>query len=365
MESADYLIVGSGLTGGVIARLLSDAGREVLVVESRSHLGGNVYDYDHHSGIKVHAYGPHYFRCNSKEVWEFVNRFSKFYKYEALIKTLIDGKIEDWPINASFLNKLTPDQRNLSFKESPQNFEEGCLLKMPLTAYDKFVKGYTLKQWGVSPKILNVELANRISVRKNHENRLTPEHKFQALPLGGYKSLMENLFEDIPCKLNYRFKVDSHELLYTKKLIFTGPIDEYFQFKFGNLQYRGQMRETLYYPNIEYYQPYAQINNPNHLKGSYIRTIEWKHFALPEAIQSVEGTVITREYPFSPSLPDQFEYPFPDYENQLKYKQYRKLANKLNNVIICGRLGEYQYYDMDQAIERAIVIAKKILIDKC
>jgi UDP-galactopyranose mutase len=360
MESVDYLIVGSGLTGGVIARLLSDAGREVLVIESRNHLGGNVYDYDHHSGIKVHKYGPHFFRCNSKEIWEFVNRFSKFYKYEACIKTLVDGKIEDWPINQSYLNRLNPDQNSSTFKGTPHNFEEACLSKMPLTVYDKFVKGYTLKQWGVNPTFLDSELASRISVRKDHESRLTPEHKFQALPYGGYKNFIENLFEGIPRILNYKFTLDSDELRYSKKLIYSGPIDEYFQFKIGHLQYRGQLRETLYFPDIEYYQPYAQINNPNLENGAYIRTIEWKHIALPESNLSVNGTVITREYPFSPSLPDHFEYPFPDFENLLKYKQYRKLANELNNVIICGRLGEYRYYDMDQAIGRAMGITKKI-----
>ena len=363
MESAEYIIVGSGLTGGVIARLLADAGREVLIVEKRNHLGGNIFDYVHHSGIRVQAYGPHYFRCNSVKIWDFVNRFSKFYKYEARVKTFVDGNIEDWPINLSYLNRLNLEQRYPSFDGIPNNFEEVCLSKMPLIVYNKFVRDYTSKQWGVDPKSLGSNLADRISVRKNHEDRLTPKHKFQGIPSNGYHSFIENLLEGIPRKLNYKFAPDTNELRYSKKLVYSGPIDEFFQFKFGHLQYRGQLRETQFLPNIEYYQPYAQINNPNLENGSFIRTIEWKHFTLPYNNHSIKGTVITKEYPFNPVDSNNYEYPLPDMKNVLKYKQYRKLANKLKDVIICGRLGEYQYYDMDSVIERAITIARRILVN--
>lgn len=363
MKSVDYLIVGSGLTGGVIARMLSDVGREVLIVESRNHFGGNVYDYKHPSGVRVHAYGPHYFRCKSDEIWSFVNRFSEFYDYEARIKTLVDNKIEDWPINRSYTQRLNTEDFIPHFEGTPNNFEETCLSKMPLSLYKKFIKGYTEKQWGVNPRSLSKELANRFQIRRNYENRLTPKHKYQALPKKGYKFLIENLLKDIPKRLNYKYKFNSPNIHFRKKLIYTGPIDEFFRYKFGRLRYRGQIRDTIHLPHTLYFQQFAQINNPSLKNGSFIRTIEWKHLRSDKNSTSVKGTVITKEYPFNPINPNNYEYPFPDIINSNLYKHYRKLANELKDVIICGRLGQYRYFDMNQAIERAMVIANEILMD--
>ena len=361
METIDYLIIGSGLTGAVIARKLFDFGREVLILESRKHFGGNVYDYDHSSGVRVHAYGPHYFRTKSDEIWSFVNRFSEFYSYEARIKSLVDNKIEDWPINLSYIKRLKSKDFIPHFKGTPSNFEETCLSKMPVNLYVKFIKGYTQKQWGVNPRFLHTNLANRFQIRKNYENRLTPRHKHQGLPKRGYKYLIDNLLKDIPKRLNYKYDSNSPRICYKKKLIYTGPIDEYFRYKFGRLRYRGQIRETIYLPETSFFQEFAQINNPSLKDGAFIRTTEWKHFTSNKESNSIKGTVITKEYPFSPTNSNNFEYPFPDIININLYKKYRNLASELKDVIICGRLGEYRYYDMDQAIEKAMAITIKIL----
>jgi len=361
MKSVEYLIVGSGLTGAVIARLLADAGRDILIVEMRNHLGGNIHDYTHPSGIKVHAYGPHYFRCNSEKIWQFVNRFSKFYKYEAKVKTIVDGKLEDWPINQSYLNKLSIEERQPKFNGVPLNFEQACMSMMSKSTYEKFIKEYTIKQWGVNPEYLSPDLAKRLSIYNSLENRLTPNHKFQGIPEKGYSDFILKLLNDIPYKLNYKYKAGDSELTYSKKIIYSGPIDEYFNYKFGHLRYRGQLRKTTYFPNLDHYQEYAQINNPEIKNGPFIRTIEWKYLASPFDVPDVNGTVITREYPFDPLNSNNFEYPFPDRINESRYNQYRKLAKSFKDVIICGRLGEYRYFDMDQAIENAMDIAKNIL----
>ena len=198
--TVDYLLVGSGLTGAVIARTLADAGREVLVLERRSYVGGNVHDHVHPCGVRIHTYGPHYFRTHRDDIWEFVTRFAEFYRYEACLKTLVDGRHENWPIAASYIRRTLGETWSPDFEGEPRNFEEACLSMMPRLIYEKFVKGYTEKQWGVPASALSPGLAGRFDVRLDDDPRLK-RHKHQGLPLCGYAGLMRNMLAGVPVML--------------------------------------------------------------------------------------------------------------------------------------------------------------------
>ncbi|MFZ4663818.1 MAG: UDP-galactopyranose mutase [Caldilineaceae bacterium] len=356
----DYLIVGSGLTGAVIARLLVDDGREVVIVERRPHLGGNVYDHAHPSGIRVHTYGPHYFRTTSEKIWAFVQRFATFYPYEAALKSYVDGQYESWPITAAYIRRTLGAPWQPEFRGIPANFQEASLAMMPRLVYEKFVKGYTEKQWGVPAQTLAATLAARFDVHEDDEPRLK-RHKYQGIPLQGYAHFMRALLTGIPLLLNFDYLQDRHAFEAQKLLIFTGPIDEFFGYEFGHLRYRGQQREHTYLPNVAYAQPCGQVNNPDSRHGPHIRTLEWKHMMPKEYADKIQGTVLTTETPFTPTHAHDFEYPFPDEGNAQLYARYRCKAEALPRLLICGRLGEYRYYDMDQAIARATVLAQKIL----
>lgn len=357
----DFLVVGSGLTGAVIARALADTGSTVLVLERRSHLGGNLHHHTHPSGIKVHTYGPHYFRTNSERIWAFVGRFASFYKFEAVLKSHVDGRLENWPVAASYIRRIVGESWAPSFQGEPANFEEASLAMMPRLVYEKFVKGYTEKQWGVPANSLSAGLAKRFDIRHDDEPRLM-RHKFQGLPADGYSAFMSRMLAGIPVMLNCDYLRDREQFKYRKMLIFTGPIDEYFGFHHGRLKYRGQQREHEYRPEVEgFIQPCIQVNNPHPEGGRHIRTLEWKHLMPPELAAHIRGTVLTRETTVTPDDPNHYEYPFPDEANQQLYKRYRDEARLLKDVLICGRLGEYRYYDMDQAIARAQLLAERIL----
>lgn len=358
----DYLIVGSGLTGATIARMLHDSGREVMVLERRSHVGGNVHDHKHESGIRIHTYGPHYFRTNSDRIWEYVNQFSEFYPYEACLKSLVDGQYENWPIAGSYIRRHVGKDWKPSFDGMPKNFEEASLAMMPELIYRKFVKGYTEKQWGVPTHELSANLAKRFDVREDDEPRLKC-HKYQGIPLNGYHIFMQKMLAGIPLQLNYDYLKHREEIKARKNLIYCGPIDEFFDFKLGRLKYRSQKRINEYFPELNEYQPYGQINNPDPSRGQHIRTLEWKHMMPKKERKQVKGTVITREITITPENPDQYEYPFPDGANQKLFNSYREIAEGISNLIICGRLGEYRYYDMDQAIARAMMLSEKIITD--
>lgn len=358
--NVDYLIVGSGLTGSVIARVLTDAGRKVLVVDRREHHGGNVHDHVHkQSGIRIHTYGPHFFRTSSDKIWSFVNRFSSFYKYEAYIKSLVDNRHENWPIAEEYIQRAVGDHWKPEFKGIPKNFEEGSLSMMPRSIYEKFVKGYTEKQWGVAATSLSSGLAKRFDVRLDNDPRLV-QHKYQGLPSNGYAAMMQNMFKGITVLLNVDYLKLRPFFQPTKKLIFTGPIDEFFNYKFGKLAYRGQKRKHVYYKNIHEYQPHPVVNYPSP-SFKHVRTLEWKKMMEAPEAENTQGTVVTHETPVTPRTPSNFEYPFPDAKNQERYELYKKYAESIPGLLICGRLGEYRYYDMDQAIARAFVLAERIL----
>lgn len=359
MIKADFVIVGSGLTGSTIARILTDHGQDVVILDRKDHIAGNVFDYKHESGAMIHKYGPHYFRCGSEKIWNFVNRFSEFYNWSSVLMSKVNGEYLNWPVKESYIEQIAGKDWNL-FQGKPKNFEEACLAKMPRQLYELFIKGYTEKQWGVKCTELDKELATRITINKSNVNTLTPNHKWNALPRNGYTEMVRNMIGDIKVELGFDYLENREKVIANKLLIFTGPVDEFFGYKYGKLKYRGQNRKVEYLPDIEEHQPYIQVNY-NSADDPRIRTIEWKHLMHEDDKKNVKGTLLTHETPFTPESPHQYEYPFPDKINKSLYQQYKQEAESLQNVLICGRLGEYRYYDMDQAIGRAMNFASDIL----
>jgi UDP-galactopyranose mutase len=359
---ADYVVVGSGITGATIARLLADAGRDVLVVDRRSHMGGNVHDFTHPSGIRIHTYGPHYFRTSSDKIWAFVNRFTEFHLYKAIVYSWVEGHHAIWPINKSYLRSTVGPGWKPERTEPPTNFEEACLAAMPRVIYERFVRGYTQKQWGVAPATLSQELAGRFDVREDDQRFFSP-HKHQGIPLEGYASFMSNMLAGIPRILDCDYLKHRRSIKHRRKLIFTGPIDEFFGFRFGKLKYRAQKRVHEYHRDKTHVQPVGQVNNPGLDNGEFVRTLEWKHMMPKRDLSSIVGTVVTREYPYTPENTSEYEYPFPDAVNRQLYAAYRSRAATLSDTLICGRLGEYRYFDMDQAIARAFLLGKQLLDD--
>jgi UDP-galactopyranose mutase len=362
MISTDYVIVGAGLTGAVIARTLVDANRDVLVVDRRDHMGGNVHDSAHTSGIRVHTYGPHYFRTSSERVWDFATRFASFYRYEAAVLSEVEGELVQWPIAGNYIRQKLGSQWRPEFTGTPGNFEEAALSLMPRPIYEKFVKQYNEKQWGVPAHVLSARLCKRFDVRHDNEPRLKPNAKYQGLPRPGYAAWTRNILAGIPVLLNFDYLSRRDEIKARKWLVFSGPIDEFFGFNLGRLAYRGQRRKHTYLPDVaRFAQVCGQINNPTHAGGAHIRTLEWKHMMPPDTAARIRGTVLTTETPFTPQQPNDYEYPLPDEANAKRYQAYRRQAEALTRVVLCGRLGEYRYYDMDQAIARALALGEKLL----
>jgi UDP-galactopyranose mutase len=358
---ADYVIVGSGLTGAVIARTLADAGREVLVVDRRAHSGGNVHDEVHVSGIRIHSYGPHYFRSNSEVIWAFVRRFGDFHEYRARVLSLVDGRLEQWPIAGSYIRRTVGQSWQPEYAGVPSNFEEAALSLMPRTVYENFVKGYSEKQWGVPATHLAADLCRRFDVRLDDNPYLTPSHRFQGIPANGYARWMERMLEGIPLHLKFDYLEHRREVRATKCLVYTGPIDEFFGFRLGRLAYRGQHRMHTYNETADLALPAGQVNNPNHAAGPHTRTLEWKHMMPANHIKGIRATVLTMETPFSPADPAAYEFPFPDAANATLYSAYWRLVANDGSLLVCGRLGDYRYYDMDQAIARAMTLANRLL----
>jgi UDP-galactopyranose mutase len=359
-RSCDYLVVGSGLTGSVIARTLVDAGHDVLILERRDHIGGNVHDSLHPSGIRVHTYGPHYFRTNSPRIWEFVNRFSDFYPYEAVLSSLVDGRYERWPVSDEYIRRTVGQDWKPAIPGPGENFEESSLAMMPELVYEKFVKGYTEKQWGVPAASLSSELAGRFEVRSGDDDRLKRQ-RYQGIPVGGYAALMARLIDGIPIETGVDYLAHRDRYEARRTLVFTGPIDEYFGFDLGRLGYRGQKRTHRYLADADLAQPNGQVNNPDPANGPHVRTLEWKHMLSPEERRRAEGTVLTDETPHTPDDPNDYEYPVPDAANKALFERYRARARATPGLLVCGRLGEYRYYDMDQAIARALLLARRLL----
>lgn len=355
----DYLIVGAGFAGAVLAeRLASQKGRKCLVVDRRNHIGGNAYDHFNESGVLVHNYGPHYFRSNSDRIVGYLSQFTEWHPVDYKVQSWTEGKYWQFPINLNTFEQLlgrssTAEEMEATLKEwrvemeKPANSEEVIVSQVGWKLYEMFFKNYTRKQWRRDPKDLDASVCGRIPLRFNRDDRFLTE-KFQALPKEGYTRLFERLLDhpliELRLATDYRAIRDQIEF---KRLIYTGPVDEYFNHCFGPLPYRSLRfePETL---AQEFYQPVMQVNYPN--DEEFTRIVEIKH----ATGQKLPVTTIVREYPedFGPGKEPYYPVPAPD--TKVLYEKYRALAEAEKNVSFVGRLATYRYYNMDQVVGMAL-----------
>ena len=354
----DYIIVGAGLFGSTFAERATKAGQKVLVIDKKNHIGGNVYT-ENIEGINVHKYGAHIFHTNYKDVWDYVNSFVEFNRYTNSPMARIGDEIYNMPFNMNTFSKIwddvfTPDDAlrhiNDERKEithSPKNLEEQAISLVGRTIYEKLVKGYTEKQWNRECKDLPAFIIKRLPVRLIYDNNYFDD-KYQGIPIGGYTKLVSKMLEGIEVKLNTNYfdNVDYYQSI-ANKIVYTGPIDEYFNYKLGKLDWRSLRFDTKIL-NVENFQGNAVINYTGH-EVEYTRVIEHKHF---ENFASPK-TVITYEYPSDYVDGMDKYYTINDEKNNNLADKYRELAKLENKVVFGGRLAEYKYYDMDDVIKSA------------
>jgi UDP-galactopyranose mutase len=359
VENFDFLIVGAGFAGAVLAeRIASQLGKTCLVVEKRHHIGGNAYDHYDAAGILVHDYGPHYFRTNSQRIVDYLSQFTDWREVEYKILSWTHGRYWHFPINLNTFEQLigkasTSEEMEAQLAEwrvkidSPKNSEEVIVSQVGWKLYEMFFKNYTRKQWQRDAKDLDPSVCGRIPIRTNRDDRYLSE-RFQALPKDGYTRMFEKMLSDpkIEVRLNTDFR-DAREKLRYKHLIYTGPIDEYFDHCFGPLPYRSLRfePETL---SQEFFQPAMQVNYPN--DHDFTRIVEIKH----ATGQKLPSTTIVREYPqdFGPGREPYYPIPAPD--AKALYSKYAERASSERNVGFVGRLATYRYYNMDQVIGMAL-----------
>lgn len=359
----DYLIVGAGLFGAVFAREATDAGKKCLVIDKRDHIAGNIYS-ENIEGIQVHKYGPHIFHTDIDKVWKYVNRFAKFnhFRYEPIAN--YKGQLYNLPFNMNTFHQMwgvnTPeeaqakiDEQKAEITREPQNLEEQAISLVGRDIYEKLIKEYTEKQWGRDCKELPAFIIRRLPVRMRFDNNYF-NHPYQGIPIGGYTKMIEKMLDGIEVRLNTEYQKDVIE---AKKVVYTGPIDAYFDYQFGVLEYRSLHFETEVLDRANY-QGCAGMNFTSH-EVPYTRIVEHKHF---EFIGDENPkTVITKEYSKNWEEGDEPYYPVNDEKNQELFKRYEELGRAESNVIFGGRLGEYKYYDMDKVIARALEVAREEL----
>lgn len=367
----NYLIVGSGLYGATIAQQAKKAGKSVLVIDKRPNVGGNIYT-EKVEGINVHKYGAHIFHTNNKEVWDYVTSFVDFNRFTNSPVANYKGELYSMPFNMYTFNKMwgvvTPEEAAAKIEEQkkeitgePKNLEEQAISLVGRDIYEKLVKGYTEKQWGRDCKDLPAFIIKRLPVRLTFDNNYF-NALYQGIPIGGYTKLIEKMLEGIEVRLNVDYLENKEELdKLAEKVIYTGPIDAYFDYKLGTLEYRSVRfeNEILDKPN---FQGNAAVNYTDR-ETPWTRIIEhkWFEFGKDENGNDLPKTVISREYSSKWKLGDEPYYPVNDAKNSTLYEQYKALAEAEDNVIFGGRLGEYKYYDMDKTIEVALAAAKKEL----
>jgi len=284
-----------------------------------------------------------------------------FDEIAAKVLTLGPSGLVPWPVRHSYLRHVYGRDWLPGFLGSPRNFEEAVLSRMPLPAYKTLIEPYTQKQWGLPGRALRTSLARRVPVRADDDERLTPQCKYQGVPRDGYHALFQRMLEGITVYMNCELATRECIARARRLLVFTGSIDEFFTFDLGRLGYRAQERRTVFLPGASLVQPCVQINNPLRSHGDHIRTIEWKHLIPAGKTERIVGSLCTRETPYTATTSLEYEYPFPDDTNSRRYRAYRARAKALDGVIICGRLGEYRYLDMDKAVENALRIADSIV----
>lgn len=355
----DYLIVGAGLYGAVFAHEMTKKGKKCLVIDKREHIGGNIYT-EEIEGIRVHKYGAHIFHTNNKTVWNYVNDFAEFNRYTNSPVANYKGEIYNMPFNMNTFNKMwgviTPQEAKAKIESqraeagitSPKNLEEQAISLVGTDIYEKLVKGYTGKQWGRPCTELPAFIIKRLPVRFTYDNNYF-NALYQGIPIGGYTKLVENLLNGVEVRLGVDYLANRGTLDNEAGcVVYTGPIDAYFDYRFGALQYRSVRFETEIL-DMENYQGNAVVNYTDE-QTPYTRIIEHKHFEFG----TQPKTVISREYSTEWKQGDEPYYPVNDDKNSELYSRYKEIADKQANVIFGGRLGEYKYYDMDQVIEKAL-----------
>jgi UDP-galactopyranose mutase len=362
----DYLVVGAGFAGSVLAeRLARGSGKRVLICDHRAHIGGNAYDEYDAAGLLVHRYGPHIFHTNSAEVFSYLSRFTDWRAYEHRVLASVDGQLLPMPINLDTINRLyglkldsagvTDFLASVAEKRSTiRTSEDVVVSQVGRDLYHKFFRGYTRKQWGLDPSELDAQVAARIPVRTNRDDRYFTD-EYQAMPRRGFTRLFENLLDhpNISILLNTDYREIADEIPY-RKMIYSGPIDEFFDLRFGKLPYRSlQFRHETH--DRARFQSAAVINYPN--EHDYTRITEFKYLTGQEHRQ----TSVVYEFPKATGDP---YYPIPQAANAAIYKQYRALAEATPDVRFVGRLATYRYYNMDQVIAQALTVYKKIAAEE-
>jgi UDP-galactopyranose mutase len=358
----DYLIVGAGLAGSILAeRIASVLGKHVLLIDRREHIGGNCYDYKDENGIQIHKYGPHLFHTNNRGIVDYLSKFTKWRKYEYRVLSSVNGEMVPMPINRKTINILfqancdTDEEADAFLKVEKVkinnifNSEDYVLSRVGHRLYELLYKNYTTKQWGIGPKLLLPSVCGRIPVRTSLDDRYFDD-TFQIIPSDGYTELFRSMINhpNIELKLNCEFKdIQSGTF---EKLIYTGLIDEYFHYKHGKLPYRSlNFKYDLY--DLEYRQPVASIHYPNEFQ--YTRTTEYKHITG----QINSKTVVSTEYPSSEGEP---YYPIPTADNIKLYEKYKSEAVMQGSTEFVGRMASYQYYNMDQVVAQSLKLFEKI-----
>ena len=367
----DYIVVGSGLYGAIFAHEAKAKGKSVLVVDKRPNIAGNVYT-EKQEGINVHMYGAHIFHTNDKRVWNYITQFAEFNRFTNSPVANYKGELYSMPFNMYTFNKMwgvvTPEEAAAKIEEQkkeitgePQNLEEQAISLVGRDIYEKLVKGYTEKQWGRDCKELPAFIIKRLPVRLTFDNNYF-NALYQGIPIGGYTKMVENLLDGIEVRLNTDYLEHKAELdALADKVVYTGPIDAYFGFKLGTLEYRSVRfeNETLDIPN---FQGNAAVNYTDR-ETPWTRIIEhkWFEFGKDEDGNDLPKTIISREYSSEWKAGDEPYYPVNDEKNGQLYAKYKELADKETGVIFGGRLGEYKYYDMDTTIASVLDMCKKEL----
>lgn len=364
MKKYDYLVVGTGLYGAVFAHEAKRNGKSVLLIDKRSNVAGNVYT-EKVEGIDFHKYGAHIFHTNNKMVWDYITKFAEFNRFTNTPVANYKGEIFSLPFNMFTFNKMwgvvTPDEAIAKINEQrgeikgePRNLEEQAISLVGRDIYEKLIKGYTEKQWGRDCKELPAFIIKRLPVRLTFDNNYF-NARYQGIPIGGYTKMVENLLEGLEVRLNTNYfdnKAEFDEM--AEKIVYTGPVDEYFGYKLGILQYRSVRfeNELLDKPN---FQGNAAVNYTDR-ETPWTRIIEhkWFTFGKDENGNDLDKTIISREYSSEWKRGDEPYYPVNDEQNNALYAEYKKLSDSETNVIFGGRLGEYKYYDMDQVIAAAL-----------
>lgn len=372
LPKTDIVIIGAGISGATLAERYANLGKSVLVLEKRNHIGGNCYDYYNKDGILVSKYGAHLFHTNYEDVWEYINRFSDWYPYEHRVLAKIEGKLVPVPVNITTVNTLfglniQNEQEMQRWLESvqvkidnPKNGKEAALSRVGPVLYEKIFKNYTKKQWDKYPEELDALVLNRIPVRNNFDDRYFTD-KYQALPVGGYTKFFEKILhhENIRVILNIDFFEVKDQITGFEKLFYTGPIDQFFDFKYSvgeQLEYRS-LNFVMETHNKEFYQENSVINYPNDEK--FTRIVEYKHFTKQKHLK----TTISKEYSCD-YVPGENEpyYPVPNPKNQAIYAKYQEEAEKLESedIYFVGRLANYKYFNMDQAFKNALDLFERL-----